>query len=265
VFSPSRMGYRVEEAKEIREEASLTPNTGRKKFLILDRADRINPESANRLLKIIEEPPEFTIFVLLTENPHRILPTIRSRSMTVSFRPLSLKESLDALGDRIPADRVNYLYSIAKGNLGWMLQLSGDEKLKELFEGIEAEVKERLLKEVPASPIRLAEEIAELAGRVAPPDSEDETESSLNRKSVVTVLEIVMSVVEEEYMPAAVGRAARAVDPAVHRTGSQLLESVVETIRSIEGGGHVALCLEAMAMDFRRISSGIERETALWK
>lgn len=264
VFAPSRLGYRKPEAVEIRGEASITPNTGRKKFLILDSADRIEPVAANLLLKIIEEPPEFTVFILLTENLHRILPTIRSRTLVVSFRPLALNEVLAVAGDRIPAERAQYLYTVAKGDLGTMLRLSEDRKLGELFEDIEAELKERVLKVVPASPIRLAEEIADLAGRIDLSEG-DETPASALRKSTVTVIEVMMSMIERKYITCDLaGRTDGTYSgkPGRHRTGSRLLESAIETVKSIEGGAGVPLALESMTIDFRKIVSEHSKEKA---
>src|SRR5207253_5631615 len=49
-------------------------------------------EAANSLLKVLEEPPEFATIFLLTENPGELLPTLRSRSMTVSLAALSAEQ-----------------------------------------------------------------------------------------------------------------------------------------------------------------------------
>ena len=49
-------------------------------------------EAANSLLKVLEEPPEFATIFLLTENPGELLPTIRSRSMTISLAALPPEE-----------------------------------------------------------------------------------------------------------------------------------------------------------------------------
>jgi DNA polymerase-3 subunit delta' len=262
-FSPSRMEYRVDEAKKIREDAYLTSSEGCRKFLILDRADCLNEESGNKLLKVIEEPPEFTVFILLTENADRILPTIRSRTQAVSFRPLSVEEAVRAAGGRMAADEVRYLYPLAKGNVGTILRLSEDKGLKELFDDIEAELFERLLKPVPASPMRLSEEIVALAGRIDFNASEEDTKSIALRKGIVGALEVMMAMVERRYMPRGGGEAGeggRSGVGARHRTGCRLLETVNDTIKMVEGGGQQALALEAMAIEFRKIVSGNIKE-----
>lgn len=259
IFQPTGIEYRKPEAVEIRKDASMTPNTAVRKFLILDHADRLNEESANLLLKIIEEPPEFTVFILLTENAHRILPTIKSRTLSVSFRPLSVEEAVKAAGDRMAADEVRYLYPLAKGNVGTILRLGEDKELKELFEDIEAELFERLLKPIPASPMRLAEEVGTIAGRIDFGTSEDDSKSIAQRKAIVGMLEVMMAMLERRYIKAAQGASAGFVDDA-HRTGCLLLESVMNTIKMIEGGGQLALSLETMAIEFRKIVGGNIKE-----
>ncbi|HTC22985.1 MAG TPA: hypothetical protein VK688_01400 [Gemmatimonadales bacterium] len=74
--------------------AALTPVVGRRKIFILGEADRLvpqeaSPEAANALLKLLEEPPADTVFVLTTVDPRRLLPTVRSRAVPVRLRRLS--------------------------------------------------------------------------------------------------------------------------------------------------------------------------------
>jgi DNA polymerase III delta' subunit len=263
VFSPARMEYRKDEAIEIRKDAYVTPNSGRRKFLILDTADRMNDEAANLLLKTIEEPPEFTVFILLAENTHRILPTIRSRTLAVSFRPLSVEEVLKITGDRISPADARYLYPVAKGNIGTILRLSEDRQLKELFEDIEAELNERLLKSVPASPTRIAEELISLAGRIDYEVSDDDTKSIALRKAIVAVLEVMLAMVERRLVSDA-GRNSTGAGAdgslMLCQKECMLLEAVMRTIKSIEGGGQQMLSLEAMAIDFRKIAEGRYKE-----
>ena len=67
---------------------SLKPFLGRRKIAIIDDADYFNEESANCLLKTLEEPPPRSLLILLGTSPSRQLPTIRSRSQIVRFFPL---------------------------------------------------------------------------------------------------------------------------------------------------------------------------------
>ncbi len=73
-------------------EISLRPYAGRRKVAIIDDADSFNAESANALLKTLEEPPPDSVLILIGTSLHRQLPTIRSRCQTVLFSPLSTEE-----------------------------------------------------------------------------------------------------------------------------------------------------------------------------
>ena len=69
--------------------AGYSPHEGRALVIIIRRADELNVNAANALLKTLEEPPDKTHFLLLTSRPHRLLDTIRSRTLAVRFAPLS--------------------------------------------------------------------------------------------------------------------------------------------------------------------------------
>jgi DNA polymerase-3 subunit delta' len=60
---------------------------GRRRFVIVDPAEAMNPQAQNALLKTLEEPPDDTTLVLVSANPDALLPTIRSRCLRVTFVP----------------------------------------------------------------------------------------------------------------------------------------------------------------------------------
>ncbi len=62
---------------------------GRYKIYIIKEAEKMNEQAQNALLKTIEEPPEYVIIILLTANKNRLLPTIRSRCVTLDIKPIS--------------------------------------------------------------------------------------------------------------------------------------------------------------------------------
>lgn len=66
---------------------SRRPFEARRRVFVLERAESLNDNAANRLLKTLEEPPEYVVLILLTDRPGELLPTIRSRCQTVRFDP----------------------------------------------------------------------------------------------------------------------------------------------------------------------------------
>lgn len=77
------------EAAEINKNLSLKSFEGNAKVMIIWSAEKMNSTTANKLLKLIEEPPEKTYFILLTERPEQLLQTIYSRCQMLEFPPLS--------------------------------------------------------------------------------------------------------------------------------------------------------------------------------
>ncbi|MEA2123727.1 MAG: polymerase subunit delta, partial [Solirubrobacteraceae bacterium] len=67
--------------------ASHTPFEANRRVFVLERADTMNDEAANTLLKTLEEPPSYVVLLLLTDRPGQVLPTIASRCQTVRFDP----------------------------------------------------------------------------------------------------------------------------------------------------------------------------------
>jgi DNA polymerase-3 subunit delta' len=80
---------RVDDAQEILKSLSLKSYEGGYKIMIIWMADKLNIAASNKLLKLLEEPPEKTVFILITENEEDLIQTIRSRCQILRFNGLS--------------------------------------------------------------------------------------------------------------------------------------------------------------------------------
>ncbi|HVW16840.1 MAG TPA: AAA family ATPase, partial [Solirubrobacteraceae bacterium] len=80
--------------------ASRTPFEARRRVFVLERADELNDQAANRMLKTLEEPPPFAHLILLTSRPANVLPTISSRCQHVRFDAPGAEEIARRLGSR---------------------------------------------------------------------------------------------------------------------------------------------------------------------
>ena len=89
----------VAEARRLSEKLSLRAFEGRYKTVIIYLPDKMNQDAANKLLKILEEPPAGTLFLLVSHAPERIISTIRSRCQHIRLHPRS-KEERAAAGVR---------------------------------------------------------------------------------------------------------------------------------------------------------------------
>jgi DNA polymerase-3 subunit delta' len=88
---------RVDDAQETLKTLALKSYEGGYKVLIIWNADKMNITTSNKLLKIIEEPPAKTLFILISENEENIIQTIRSRCQVLNFGALSQQTIVDAL------------------------------------------------------------------------------------------------------------------------------------------------------------------------
>ncbi|MFA7445100.1 MAG: DNA polymerase III subunit delta' [Flavobacteriaceae bacterium] len=88
---------RVDDAQETLKTLALKSYEGGYKVLIIWNADKMNIATSNKLLKIIEEPPAKTLFILISENEQNIIQTIRSRCQVLHFGALSQQTIVDAL------------------------------------------------------------------------------------------------------------------------------------------------------------------------
>lgn len=88
---------KVEPIEELIELSSYRPFEAAWRILILEDADRMNESTQNHFLKTLEEPPSATVFILLTEYPRHLLPTIRSRCQPVRFGALRQETVMELL------------------------------------------------------------------------------------------------------------------------------------------------------------------------
>lgn len=125
----------VNEAKDISSKLALKAFEGGYKVMIIWMAEKMNNETANKLLKLIEEPPEKTVFILISEDEEAILETIRSRCQILRFPPLSenaIKEALMARG--MPENEVVKVVLRAQGNFNRALRYLNTESEENVFE-----------------------------------------------------------------------------------------------------------------------------------
>tara|TARA_B100000579_G_C22832032_1_gene856577 strand:+ start:1040 stop:2680 length:1641 start_codon:yes stop_codon:yes gene_type:complete len=80
----------IDEIRSLRENVSLAPAHGKYKIYIIDEVHMLTKEAFNALLKTLEEPPEHTVFILATTDPHKMPATILSRTQRYDFRRLSI-------------------------------------------------------------------------------------------------------------------------------------------------------------------------------
>ena len=119
VEDPEHKNVAVRIIREFREDVFIRPNESDHKIYLLPQ--ELGIEGQNALLKILEEPPAYGVFILLTDNPEKLLPTIRSRSTELALQPLEpelLRRALEREFPKAEAGSIQAAVDRSGGYLG---------------------------------------------------------------------------------------------------------------------------------------------------
>ena len=119
--APEKGEIRVDEIRMIEEAISFAPYEGKRKVVIVDDAETMNPSAANAFLKTLEEPPPQSIIILISASPDRLPETIRSRCSRINFSPLApeqCKEVIRAIDNQDTAITDFQLSTLSRLSMG---------------------------------------------------------------------------------------------------------------------------------------------------
>ncbi len=116
----------------------IKPYSSRYKIYIIKEAEKMMEDAQNALLKTIEEPPEYGIVIIITSQPEKLLPTIRSRCVMVSTKPVKEKDIHDYLVSKysVSEDKATFAIEYAQGNLGKAILLASNENYEKLVQSV---------------------------------------------------------------------------------------------------------------------------------
>ncbi len=172
----------VDNIREIREEVGYRPTEGRYKVYIIDEVHMLSIGAFNALLKTLEEPPEYVIFILATTEAHKIPVTILSRCQRYDFKRITIDTIADRLQDLIRREgwdveekAVRYIAKAADGSMRDGLSLLDQcaafyigerltyEHVLEVLGAVDTEMFSRLLREILAMDVnRVIKTVEEL-------------------------------------------------------------------------------------------------------
>lgn len=127
----------VEEIRtQIVNDIGLKPYSSRYKIYIVPDAQIMNTQAQNALLKTLEEPPEYAVIMLLTNNVDKFLPTILSRCIVLNFKPVEPLYMIEYLENVVGVDhdKAKFCTDFAQGNLGKAVRLAISPDYGELKE-----------------------------------------------------------------------------------------------------------------------------------
>lgn len=127
--------YLVSQVKAMRSEIFNTSLSAEGRAVLLYHVEKMNEESANALLKVMEEPPEGVLFLLTADSLASVLPTIRSRCISFAVAPVSPQECVRYCTARGVEPKTAALYSeLFDGHIGTVLEAAQDPARKEQIE-----------------------------------------------------------------------------------------------------------------------------------
>ena len=141
----------VAEGRAILQKLSLSWVTDGYRAIVIYLPEKMNAQTANMLLKAIEEPSQMTIFILITHAPQSVLPTISSRCQALRILPLSKEEVARALVERMgkSEEEAALAASLAGGSIGAALHFLSDreetDSLRDIFSDLLGAVMDRNL------------------------------------------------------------------------------------------------------------------------
>lgn len=236
---PDKRDISVEQLRELQHDLSLRPYEAPRKACIIDPAERMNPSSANSLLKTLEEPPGNALIILLTENAGMLLPTVRSRCQLMRFAPLSPEHLLTLLeqGGMAP-DAASLIAPMSGGSLQKALELD-NEALVTRREAVLSKVSQININKI-ATVFDAAEEL------------------SGNRDSTIELLDMLLSFYRDAvHLGAGNGDIVnQSVRPAIESIASkcslprnlELLERIYQTRRDVQRNANPKLALDHLFM-----------------
>jgi len=116
---------KIEDIRNLQKEISFRPYEGRKKVFIIDNAHKLTIEASNALLKVLEEPPESSLIILISNKSSLLLKTIVSRCKALKFSSLMREEVKNILQSdyKLEIDKAHFLAYFSEGQLGRALKL----------------------------------------------------------------------------------------------------------------------------------------------
>jgi DNA polymerase III subunit delta' len=123
-----RRSIRVDQVRDLHRRFATRPTFSSRRVVVIDGAETCEVSASNALLKMLEEPPTGTIFILVTHAPGRLLPTIRSRCRVLRFAGLeedamrlALRSALSSVGEQ----ELQALITLGQGSPGRAIRLAG--------------------------------------------------------------------------------------------------------------------------------------------
>lgn len=125
-LEPDGNYIKIAQIRQMQENVYQKPIISKKKVFIINNSDKMTEEAQNSLLKTLEEPPEYIVLILISSNDNKLLNTIKSRCLKISFNNISDQELLNYIKNKQIIENVSEnIFKMCNGSIGKL------EKIKE--------------------------------------------------------------------------------------------------------------------------------------
>lgn len=236
-------GFHVDTVREVRDDAFMRPNEADYKIYILGNAQSMNASAQNALLKVLEEPPEYAVFILTVTNKSYMLETVLSRSVVMTLEGVNAAQGAEYIctkNEEIDYDDALKAMEIWDGNIGKAIESLSDGKLSKIS-GITESIAEAMLEENEYALLR--------ACAVFDKD----------RETMVSVLTLLKSVLRDAlvYGSGSMMSGKKELAQRLNERLSKgkllkLMEACEENKRLAQGNGYNAVLMTKICYDLRR-------------
>lgn len=236
-ISPQGQFIKIREIRELQEQMKFSPFEGGKRIVIIVDADRMNIESANAILKTLEEPSLSNILILITSRPHQLPATILSRCQHVRFNPLRQETIARFLEEKLSLDSKSaHLIALSSGGSIGKARAMNDESYlitRETVLDIIARIKTK-------DPIKLLSALNDFGQE---------------RKDITERLGILIT----GYRDALVYKETGDRDNIINQDHIEIIKSVAES----ESGLHIVNCIRAVDRASDMINQNANKQLTL--
>jgi DNA polymerase-3 subunit delta' len=252
-------------------DAAGAPIAGERRVVLIEQADQANEQIQNALLKVLEEPTNRHIFILVADEAGLLLPTIRSRCQALRIGPVAHGELVRHLMDRrlLPADQAETLASLAQGLSGLAVRYADRRDVLDWRRRVQAELLALLVRDRADRFEAVGDLLGEAARLEAPPSAPDDADGearvapSAQRGAAILIAEVWLALARDLLLAGA-GRPALApsaeLAPEIERLGvrigpepmsamARLLERIHDGLRE---NGSPRLALEVAMLAWPR-------------
>lgn len=263
---------------------NYAPLLGKRRIYLIEQAETLTESAANSLLKVLEEPPPYAVFMLQAPHPARVLPTIVSRSQMVRLRSVSAAELSQFLQARhgVEPVRAGMLASYAEGRIGQAVQMAQVSAVGEEI-GRVLDFGEAVAQSPRVRALRLAEQLRKQAAQIKAlagnaPDtsdsgSDDESGSStkekVGRRQYAAVFDVLTALFRDLLALRIGGSEAHIINrdraDRLHRIANlhepsywmACLDALMMARRRLNANANIALVTEILSMNLTGYNSSI--------